>query len=68
MSEKSVPRLSFVHCPQDELGKKYHILIDFCTPSSQVGLEWNKCNDVRDFLDVSYSRLQTNYSLRCHFW
>lgn len=49
LSQKSVCRLSFFLCPQDELGKKYQFLIDFHTQSSRVCLEQNKCNDARIF-------------------
>ena len=68
LSKKSVCRLSFVHCPQDELGKKYQLLIDFRTQSSQVGLYQNKCNDVKIFFSMSViGRFKMFYSM-LSFW
>ena len=68
LSKKSVCRLSFVHCPQDELGKKYQFLIDFRTQSSQVGLDQNKCNDVKIFFSMSViCRFKMVYSM-LSFW
>ena len=61
--KKFVCRLSFVHCPQDELGKKYQFLIDFATQSSRLGLERNKCNDAQIFF-----RCQLFVGTKCIIW